>query len=71
MVSNMFCILFEASFSNSGSTKAVPVSTCRQPVFVVNSPRLLYLCSFSPTRIASVVILRTVFLPSTFLGPVS
>lgn len=57
----MFFIFFELSSSNGGSTKAVPVCSCRQPVFGINSPRLLYLCSFSPTPVPSVVILGTVF----------
>lgn len=48
----------------------MPGSSCRQPVFGINFPRLLSLCSFSPTDVASVVILGTVF-PSIFSGTMS
>lgn len=70
MACTVFCIFFEFSSGNGGSTKAVPVSSCRQPVFDINSRRLLYLCSFSPIRVASVVILGTVF-PTVFSGLMS
>lgn len=67
---SVFYALSEFSFGNGESTKAVPVSSCRQPVFGINFPRLLYLCSFSPTCVASVAILGAAF-PSMFSGPMS
>lgn len=67
---SVFYIFSEFSSGNDGSTKAVPVSSCRQPIFGINFPRLLYLCSFSPTCVASVAILGTAF-PSIFSGPMS
>lgn len=45
---NVFCIFFKFFCSSHGSTKLVPISSCRQPVFGINSPKLLYLCTFSP-----------------------
>lgn len=43
---SVFYIFCEFSSGNGGSTKAVPVSSCRQPVFGINFPSLLCLCSF-------------------------
>lgn len=55
---NVFYIFFKFFSSNHGSTKPVPVSIYRQPVFGINSQNLLCLCTISPTCMASVVILR-------------
>lgn len=52
------CFMFEFSSSNGGSMRAVPVDLYL----------LLYLCFFSPTHVASVVVLGTVF-PTFFQGP--
>lgn len=59
---NVFCIFFKFFCSSHGSIKLVPVSSCRQPVFGINSPKLLYLCTFSPTYTVSVAILGDCFL---------
>lgn len=48
MACNVFYIFFEFSSSNGGSTKAMPISSCRQPVFGINSPRLLICVPFHP-----------------------
>lgn len=49
-VANVFYIFFKLFSSNHGSTKPVPVSSCRQLVFGINSLKLLHLCTFSPTH---------------------